>query len=533
MPGTFTSNLKKIRHLVRCKRKADRISGWKENSIHEKILAIKSSTCIHRYAMPGFLSNYVSKAEWQRFLTSRLYYTIGVNENVQFLSQVINEDEMAIVPLPGSILQNFVPKVSNIDFNKSRKLWNSKCREGFGNAFFRFRELMFGSKEKKNESEHVDAIIKGVPESSGPIEKKNKLSKYTLSNYLYEKLIDELDKEKVTVSSSSWSTGEYENGAFVVRNIPLKFPRLCFILRVLFLLNFICLLIKALYNYNKTEGCSLFFLTELTEALYASYCKEEDFPTFIFGTNTTMNRFGLYQLVLDKKGCRSVLLAYSTNDGSFLRDGVDEDFYNIKDVCSWPEHWCWNDAHKNILQDENIRRLAVKGMIPFTDSFNISLPGNKESYIALFDVPQHRELYITLNAIGIGGHDPYLTARNQFLKDVLEIASNLNLIVYYKVKRHHANNIDKNYIRLTREIADLNHIRSIDPDVSPMRIIENAKAVISYPFTTTALYANLMNIPGCYYDSLGKLYNPQVASLGIEIVQKKHNLRNWLIKSLN
>ena len=68
----------------------------------------------------------------------------------------------------------------------------------------------------------------------------------------------------------------------------------------------------------------------------------------------------------------------------------------------------------------------------------------------------------------------------------------------------------------------------VEPDISAIRVIESSVAVISMPFTSTALIAREMGKPSVYYDPTGLLQKDDRAAHGIEVLSNTDELNSWL-----
>ena len=60
------------------------------------------------------------------------------------------------------------------------------------------------------------------------------------------------------------------------------------------------------------------------------------------------------------------------------------------------------------------------------------------------------------------------------------------------------------------------------------QVIEQAIAVISMPFTSTALIAKEMGKPSIYYDPMGRLQRDDRAAHGIPILSGIEELEEWI-----
>jgi hypothetical protein len=77
-------------------------------------------------------------------------------------------------------------------------------------------------------------------------------------------------------------------------------------------------------------------------------------------------------------------------------------------------------------------------------------------------------------------------------------------------------------------LSDSENVILVEPDISANRVIEACKAVISMPFTSTALIALELGKPTCYYDPFGLIQLDDSAAHGIEVVKGPSELASWL-----
>ncbi len=69
---------------------------------------------------------------------------------------------------------------------------------------------------------------------------------------------------------------------------------------------------------------------------------------------------------------------------------------------------------------------------------------------------------------------------------------------------------------------------TIDPDTSSYEMMEKCSAVISMPFTSTALIARELGKPSCFYDPTGLIQRDDRAAHGIPIMIGRNELQAWL-----
>lgn len=88
------------------------------------------------------------------------------------------------------------------------------------------------------------------------------------------------------------------------------------------------------------------------------------------------------------------------------------------------------------------------------------------------------------------------------------------------------------YRKLLDDLSKLNHVRLIDPDISAISVIEKSCAVISMPYTSTALIARELGKPSIYFDPTGLLQKNDRAAHGIPVISSQVDLAFWLSKQI-
>ena len=117
----------------------------------------------------------------------------------------------------------------------------------------------------------------------------------------------------------------------------------------------------------------------------------------------------------------------------------------------------------------------------------------------------------------------------QFLTDSFNCIRSVGAHMLFKRKRqlnskyHHAN-----YIQFVERMGRWDKMITIDPDTSAYKLIEKCSAVISMPFTSTALIARELGKPSCFYDPTGLIQRDDRAAHGIPIMIGRTELQAWL-----
>ena len=78
------------------------------------------------------------------------------------------------------------------------------------------------------------------------------------------------------------------------------------------------------------------------------------------------------------------------------------------------------------------------------------------------------------------------------------------------------------------QLEKKSNLIEINPDASGYSVIEKWKAVISMPFTSTALIAKSLGKPSIYYDPSGIIQKDDRAAHGIPVITGKEELQSWV-----
>jgi len=90
---------------------------------------------------------------------------------------------------------------------------------------------------------------------------------------------------------------------------------------------------------------------------------------------------------------------------------------------------------------------------------------------------------------------------------------------------------DDMYLRKISQLSEKVDYTSIDSDLDALNIIQQTKACISMPFTSTALMAKLEGKPSVYYDPSGLIQKDDRAAHGVPVLSNIDELQEW-VKSI-
>ncbi len=218
---------------------------------------------------------------------------------------------------------------------------------------------------------------------------------------------------------------------------------------------------------------------------------------------------------------------YSTNCETFKRpEGYPPQAHNWH-LMTWPRYLVWDEA-----QADFVRRavgtgadISVTGPIWLT-STNRDLPTLPANAVAVFDVQPWR----TSGYQVLGEAQEYVTPAtvNRFLSDIHSASHRAGRTMVLKRKRNLEHWLHPAYETLVARLERQPHFVAVDPELAAVRLIERCQAVISLPFTSTALLGRHLGKPSIYYDPLGLVQGDDRAAHGVPIVTGPVELEAWL-----
>jgi polysaccharide biosynthesis PFTS motif protein len=233
----------------------------------------------------------------------------------------------------------------------------------------------------------------------------------------------------------------------------------------------------------------------------------------------------------EQVGSKVSFYFYSTNVESIKISNSNSSIPYGWKAMSWPHYLVWDDRQADLVRMSvgNGCKISIVGSIWFQSSAGEMPKINKPS-IAVFDVTPFRlSRYILL------GNDSefYIpTITNSFLYDLRNKIIQHQFIMLWKRKRNIGRMAHPSYRQFVDGLTDSNYLKSIEPSISAIRIIETSIAVISMPFTSTALIAREMGKPSVYYDPTGLLQKNDPAAHGIPLLSNTAELETWFSEEI-
>lgn len=231
----------------------------------------------------------------------------------------------------------------------------------------------------------------------------------------------------------------------------------------------------------------------------------------------------------EKMGSRILFYFYSTNCETFKTKTGYPLQEHTWEAMNWSNYLVWDNYQADFIRrsvGEGHVNIEVVGPIWFSSS-NKELPSfDKKNIITVFDVQPMRDSFYQTLGQSNGFYTPFTT--NQFLIDIAEATKKLDIGVVLKRKRNIGNLVHRKYFNLVQRLNKSEHFMSADPDIDVIRLIENSRAVISMPCTSTAIIARELGKPSIYYDPNFQMQKDDRAAHGIPIVNGREELDHWL-----
>lgn len=231
----------------------------------------------------------------------------------------------------------------------------------------------------------------------------------------------------------------------------------------------------------------------------------------------------------ERKGARILFYFYSTNIEQFKQSGVyPQPLYGWQTM-TWSRYLVWDDYQETFLRRAvgNAAEVSVVGSI----SFHAGVPAPSDLpplSIAVFDVQPMRDA--VYQPLGIDFEYYVPRNANKFLVDIQEATRIAGHVMVFKRKRDVGTRVHPSYRRTMDCMNRTSNYLELDPDTSASALIERCQAVISAPFTSTALIGRELGKPSIFYDANGVCVKGDRAAHGIEIVSGEAELLVWIAK---
>ena len=235
----------------------------------------------------------------------------------------------------------------------------------------------------------------------------------------------------------------------------------------------------------------------------------------------------LWTYELQGHGSEAIHYWYSTNSETLMKPNGSRPLNTHYSLSNWPRHLVWDEAQANFVRhcQENGSIIEVIGPIWFQDNGR-DLPKFSSPVVAVFDVQPVRDSLFG----SLAPYSDFHTPQNSiaFLNDIFAetLANNFSVIV--KPKRGIGSQLHPRYREFLKSSTSCRRIYVVDSGISAFRVIERADAVISLPFTSTAMIAKSLGKPSVYFDPSGTQVLNKISARGLEVLCNRLELRHWI-----
>lgn len=239
----------------------------------------------------------------------------------------------------------------------------------------------------------------------------------------------------------------------------------------------------------------------------------------------------LWTYEAEKKDSRITLYFYSTNIETFKRSEGYVLQANCWQAINWPRYLVWDEYQANFIKRFKGPEvhISIVGPIWFQSSTE-KLPPLPVRSVAVFDVQPMRDAFYETLGIDIEYYIPEVC--NQFMVDIADLLKQNGATLVYKRKRKMGNLIHYKYRNLLNKLIGATNFIPVDADIAAQHLIEQCSAVISMPFTSTALLGKQLGKPSIYYDPNGIIQEDDRAAHGIKVIIGREELNEWLLSVL-
>ena len=234
----------------------------------------------------------------------------------------------------------------------------------------------------------------------------------------------------------------------------------------------------------------------------------------------------LWSYEAEQRGARILFYHYSTNSAMMKRpEGYPDEHYTWA-ITNWPVHLVWDKEQAAFVERATGQsNTQVVGPIWFS-SIPETVDDIEGPSIAVFDVQPFRPAKLPSLALDFNYYS--LETCTAFIEDAARIADQLGATLVWKRKRGIGKEAHPKYRALANCIDEKGLALAIAPDQSAIRIIERVDAVVSMPFTSTALLAREMGKPCCYYDPHGLIDKLDRCARDVPILVGPEELVTWM-----
>lgn len=475
------------------------------------------------------------KNNYSKELLSRLLYgNFGINielvvrqiifsklANVSITSRLVYLSHFffnfSILCLPSNYLKYFKKKIK-LNFQLSIIIFYIYTfTQLFKSLAVIFKLIFFHSKKLSSNS----SILFGFPSQAINYKKK-------YFNFIKWFSINLNNQNNLVYVTSDFYGFNNSNKQMNINHIKAKdvFVRLSLKNYVIFLSWSFLALFSSILSFCFLRWWHLFLLPETIKLKYFSLINSEYVPDKFFFTlgNLVYRPMWTYYLNIISKEVIFINYGPSISGINFNKKIIHYPGFKIQ---TWSNRYEYSKEYVDYLKNNlnYLFKYKIFKDIDWMDSDSkINLKFQK-NVVAVFDstpfdrLEQAYRLYFN----HLGNEDFCIN----FIKDVIEVSADLDLILIIKAKKIKDPAISKKYMNYLKNLKNKQNIYIID-SISPKHLFKISDKVISFPFTSTGILAKNNKKNVCFYKPHKFETQDKIQSLGIPIKYNKQQLKNWL-----
>lgn len=318
----------------------------------------------------------------------------------------------------------------------------------------------------------------------------------------------------------------------VVSNKDALLPMTSFGRRAKFLLKSAFVGMIALINLLIGRWAMALMYYELVMSFHLENLPASHRPKNVFCNNSGYYKRPVWTYRIEEDGGHVCCYFYSVNNFQFAEaDGTSAISFGWE-LMNWQHYIVWNELQKNFINKLSATQgtFDVVGEIWFEDSDTV-IPSDTFHDVTIFDVsPNRPSLYRALAA-----PVEFYTPKNMLnmVTDVIDVCASHDIKIAMKPKRDYSAQHSKSYAKLIDDLQKAKLITLVNPQVSAKNLINHSNIIICAPFTSPAIIAKNLGKPIVYYDPNKVIMPTDAAADGIEILQSKAALAEFINTHIN
>ena len=322
----------------------------------------------------------------------------------------------------------------------------------------------------------------------------------------------------------------YLNGKSVEFRADAVPPLNDFLSFIRFFIWSISAILLSAFDMLRGRWWNAFILAEASKASLARFSKPGELAIdYLFDNSDTVYR-PAWTYEAEQKGSRIISYFYSTFEDYKLPSGYQPNS-TYWQAMNWPLYLVWDDYQEQLVKRNVGESAKVCNTGPiWLSSSPVELPNIPERSVAVFDIQpvktSHHFGFSTIAELGYG--NPKVPIG--FINDIDTALSKFDGTIIHKRKRNLDKHVHNGYTRTLAELAKAKRLIAIEPETSPVRVIEKCDAVISMPFTATAIMARELGKPSVFYDPTGLIQKDDRGAHGIPVISGEDELQAWMEK---